>query len=143
MPGMGRIGGKTRASFKKAADRIDHLRANLQAGARSGLRMIGEEILLDVKASRPGAGVPVDKGVLRSTGTVDGPPPDANRVTLSFGGAAAPYALEQHENMRYHHKVGEPRYLVRGLERWQAHGLSVSKALAELNAAIAKMALTS
>ena len=129
----------TKASFRRAAQRIEKLRQNLGRSAKNGLRMIGEEIMLDVKASRPGAGVPVDKGTLRSSGTVDGPNA-LGQVTLSFGNAAAPYALRQHEEMHYHHEVGEARYLVRGVERWQAHGLSTSKALAELNMAIQRSA---
>ena len=84
----------------------------------SGARVIGEQIMTDVKASRPGAGVPVDTGALRQTGRVDGP--DARGVVrLSFGGAAASYALRQHEDLSYRHTVGEARYLVRGLERWE------------------------
>lgn len=137
MSGVGSA--RTKASFRHAAQRIERLRANLGKGARSGLRILGEEIMLDVKASRPGAGVPVAKGTLRSTGRVEGPN-NRGQVELSFGGASAPYALRQHEEMHYHHEVGEARYLVRGVERWQAHGLSTSKALAELNAAVQKSA---
>jgi len=129
----------TRASFNRAAQRIGNLRKNMVKGMHSGLRVIGEEIMLDVKAARPGAGVPVRTGALRSTGRVEGPD-TRGQVALSFGGAAAPYALEQHENTHIHHQVGEARYLVRGVERWQAHGLSVSKALNELDAAIAASA---
>lgn len=93
--------------------------------------MIGEEIMADVKASRPGAGVPRDTGVLASTGRVDGPAPTplGPFVELSFGGAAAQYALAQHEILTYHHKVGEARYLVRGMERWKPGGSAAMEAM--------------
>ncbi len=128
----------TRQSFKAAAKQIERLSMKLRKKTISGLRVIGEEIMLDVKASRSGAGVPVDEGTLRSTGRVEGPKHD--EVELSFGGAAAPYALEQHENVSLRHTVGEARYLVRGLDRWQANGASVKRALADLNRAVEEVA---
>ena len=46
--------------------------------------------------------VPVDSGALRSTGTVL--PPEVSgqsaKITMGFGGPAAPYALSVHENPR-------------------------------------------
>ena len=128
----------TRQSFKAAAKQIERLSMKLRKKTISGLRVIGEEIMLDVKASRSGRGVPVDKGTLRSTGRVEGPKHD--EVELSFGGAAAPYALEQHENVSLRHTVGEARYLVRGVDRWQANGASVKRALADLNRAVEEVA---
>jgi hypothetical protein len=106
----------------------------------SGLRVVGETIMTDVKAARPGAGVPVDTGALRSSGRVTGPSHNGV-VTLSFGGAAAPYALRQHEDLAYRHKLGEARYLVRGLERWEA-GQNPEDALREVMAATVKRART-
>lgn len=87
--------------------------------------------MTDVKASRPGHGVPVDKGTLRNTGKVDGPlgPAGAPQVVLSFGGASAKYALIQHEATHFHHTVGEPRYLVRGMERWAPGGSAAMEAI--------------
>jgi len=132
---MSRGAALTKESFNRAAKQLERLNTSIKGRVPSGLRIIGEEIMVDVKASRPGRGVPVDKGTLRSTGRVEGPN-GLGQVELSFGGAAAPYALVQHEDLSFHHTVGEARYLVRGVERWQAHGLSVSKALAELKAAV-------
>ena len=104
----------------------------------SGLRVIAEEVKTDVVASRPGAGVPRDKGHLAGSIRVTGP--DASgAVRISAGGAAAPYALKQHEELSYQHTVGEARYLVRGLERWEADGKGVERALkAHAEAAMAK-----
>lgn len=88
----------------------------------SGMRVVGESIMTDVKASRPGAGVPRDTGALSASGRVDGPSRDGT-VTLTFGDSAAPYALRQHEELTYRHPLGEARYLIRGLERFEAgHG---------------------
>jgi len=92
-----------------------------------GLRLIGEEIMTDAKASAAGHGVPVKTGALRASGTVEQPEPLV--VELSFGGAAAPYALAVHENVAAHHTVGEARYLVRALERWQPGSSAAMEAL--------------
>ncbi len=131
------VGQKTQASFKAAARRIRQGARNVGGSAGQGLRMIGEEIMTDVKASRPGAGVPRDTGALAGSGRVEGPVPTpiGPAVELSFGGAAAPYALPQHEILTYHHKVGEARYLVRGMERWKPGGSAAMEALKE-NAAV-------
>lgn len=59
--------------------------------------------------------VPVDTGVLRSTGHVT--PPESSRghvvVTLGYGGPAAPYAIVQHERLDFAHKVGAAKFLER------------------------------
>lgn len=125
---MPRRSDQTQRNFEKAAQRLEKYRRGLVGKAiPSGLRLIGEEIMTDVKASRAGAGVPVDKGILRSTGRVSGP--KNNEVELSFGGAAAPYALKQHEDTSLSHRVGEARYLVRGVERWTPDGSQAIRAL--------------
>ena len=124
------VGGTT-ASFNRAAQRIARLAKALGPLAGPFLRGVGEEIMTDVKASRPGAGVPRRDGILAGTGMVDGPVDGAKGpvVELSFGGAAAPYALVQHERLDYHHTLGEARYLVRGVERWQPDGSAAREAL--------------
>ena len=128
-----RVSTATRASFQRAAARIAAAAKRISADVGVGLRLIGEEIMLDVKASRPGHGVPVDTGALRASGRVTGPASSGATgqatVELSFGGAAAPYALVQHEVLTYHHELGEARYLVRGLERWRSGGKAALAAL--------------
>jgi hypothetical protein len=51
---------------------------------------------------------PVNIGTLRDSAYVneldDG-------YEIGFGGAAESYALEQHENLQYHHDVGEAKFL--------------------------------
>jgi len=122
------MAGSTRRSFRKAAEAIEDYARTYKKRIPSGIRIIGEEVMTDVKASRPGKGVPRDRGDLAGSGRVEGP--DGNdEVTLSFGGAAAPYALVQHERLDYHHDVGEARYLVRGIERWKPYGKASMEAL--------------
>lgn len=57
--------------------------------------------------------VPVDQGILRSTGRV-GKPKKTRRefmVELFYGGPAATYALIQHERPDFSHTVGQWKYL--------------------------------
>lgn len=67
--------------------------------------------------------VPVDEGFLRNSGYVDQPivTPGRISVTLGYGGASAPYARYQHENLDLKHTVGGPKYLERPL--YQSLGL--------------------
>ncbi len=117
----------TKQSFAKAAKKVVLAGRNIGKVVPTGLRQIGEEVMTDVKASGPGHGVPVDKGHLRASGTVEQPEPLV--VELSFGDSTVDYALKQHEELQYHHTVGEARYLVRGLERWQPGGSAAMEAL--------------
>lgn len=131
--------------YMATARKIRHAARELDATYPSGLRLIGEEIMTDVEVSRPGRGVPRDTGNLASTRRVEGGgrvgPFSEAKVTLSFGGAAAPYALVQHENMQYNHKLGEARYLVRGVERWQPDGsVAVEAMKANAKAALQRVA---
>jgi hypothetical protein len=129
---------KTERQFAAGARKLERLHKGINDKVPSGLRMIGEEIMLDSKASRPGKGVPVDKGILRASGRVEGPMDD--EVHLSYGGAAAPYALVQHEDTSLHHNIGEARYLTRAVERWSPNGASARAALAELKKVVDKIA---
>lgn len=123
---------RTKASFRRVGRAIRALEKGLEEEMLPGMVRIGEEIMTDVKASRPGKGVPRDTGALASTGRVKGTRVGRGaRVALSFGGAAAPYALVQHERTDYNHKLGEARYLVRGIERWRPDGSSAMAALRE------------
>ncbi len=112
-------------SFDAAARRVRKFGRILDKGFPAGMRTIGEEVMTDVKDSRRGKGVPRDMGDLASTGRVTGKGKVARTgiigdasLTLSFGGQASLYALIQHERLDFMHRLGEPRYLVRGLERW-------------------------
>lgn len=128
---MAKVNVGTSRSYRKAARRVSEWAQKCAEGLGPGLRIAGEEIMTDVKASRPGHGVPRDEGTLASSGRVTGPTPDkaTPEVELSFGGAAAPYALVQHERDDFRHTVGESRYLVRGVERWKPGGSAAMTAI--------------
>ena len=89
---MIKVSRQTMQSFRRAGRKIAKAAREVSGILPGGgLRMIGEEIMADVKDSRPGHGVPVDSGALRSTGRVEGGggPALLARVTLDFGGPAA------------------------------------------------------
>lgn len=128
----------TEQSFNAAAKKIRRYAKEMDKVVPSGLRAIGEEIMTDVKASRPGRGVPRRFGHLAGTGTVTGGGKMARtgrlgdaRVQLTFGGTAAPYALVQHENLNLRHSLGEARYLVRGMHRWKPGNSAAINALVQ------------
>lgn len=75
----------------------------------AGLSELAEEIIADSAENY----VPVDEGILRSTGHVQPPARRGNEVsvTLGFGGPAAPYAAVVHENLAASHAVGQAKYL--------------------------------
>lgn len=79
------------------------------------LRNFAENIMASSKLE-----VPVDEGVLRASGHVEPPRRTGSTVTvlLGYGGPAAPYALEQHENLRFRHKVGKAKYLENPFNAW-------------------------
>ena len=77
-------------------------------GLASGLFIEGEKIMAVSKTE-----VPVDEGILRSTGHVK-PPEEVQGVVvveMGYGGPAARYAAAQHERLDYRHRVGKARYL--------------------------------
>lgn len=124
----------TDASFRAASKRIRELRKIVEAQVPdvSPALMIAHEIRTDVIASRPGAGVPRDKGDLAASVEANGGGRGIMaQATVSAGGASAPYALIQHERLDYHHDLGEARYLVRAVERWTPNGSQAMKALGE------------
>lgn len=113
-----------RVKIKGLATAVRKIEAMAKAGGEanvSGMRVIAEAGMADINESKPGHGVPVDEGILRSSGRVRGPD-NRGAVQITYGGASAPYALYQHENTHLLHNVGEARWLVRWLERWQSEG---------------------
>lgn len=134
---IGKLSAYTRKEFRRVRRKLDRLAGNLDKATPEAIRVIAEDIMLDVKSSRPGKGVPKDEGTLQSSGRVT----QSGKVAeLSFGGASAPYALIQHENEQYAHTLGEARYLIRGVERWSPGGASAQRARAELQREIDKLA---
>jgi len=81
-------------NLKKLGVRAEHVLG--QALYEEGERIMGESKLV----------VPVDTGTLKSSGHVTLPQKVGRfvRVVLSYGGAAAPYAIYVHENLTARHK---------------------------------------
>lgn len=52
---------------------------------------------------------PVDTGTLKNSAVVE--QVDEKTYRVGYGGAAAAYALKQHENLQYHHTVGQAKFL--------------------------------
>lgn len=77
--------------------------------AKAGLYRVGQQIMTDSKSRY----VPVDTGVLRASGYVEPPVVSGSliSVTLGYGGAAQAYATVQHEDLSFHHTVGQAKYL--------------------------------
>lgn len=130
---------RTARSFAMSAKKLTTFGRMMGASVPAALRAIGEEIMTDAKASSPGRGVPVDLGALRASGQVDGPRSDGT-VLLSFGDSSTDYALVQHENLDYHHEIGEARYLVRPVDRWREDGSAAMRGLALQANAVAALA---
>lgn len=98
--------------FPNVEEVISSLRATTQAIERSAAQALyieGNDIMTDSKANF----VPVDIGTLRGSGFVENPVIDSGRIVveIGYGGPAESYALEQHERIDYHHKVGQAKYL--------------------------------
>ena len=120
---------ETVRNFSRAAQQVGAYGDAMDPPFMKSLRMVAEEIMTDAKTSLPGRGVPRETGILAASGAVDGP--IGNLVLLSFGGVASAYAMKQHEDMTLRHPLGEPRYLVRAVERWQPDGSAAMDALKE------------
>lgn len=82
-----------------------------------GLKVMGGALYTeaeDVMTVSKDTWVPVEFGILKSTGHVELPVLESNVVSvrLAYGGPAAPYAVIQHEDAGLHHPgQGRPFYL--------------------------------
>jgi hypothetical protein len=84
--------------------------AAIQKGTARGLYLLAEETMADSKENF----VPVDEGILRDSGFVELPVFDGDGVSvrLGYGGAAAAYAVVQHEDLTLNHpNGGEAKFL--------------------------------
>ena len=87
---------------------VGKITRRVERGAMAGLYRHGNRVMTESKKE-----VPVDTGVLRSTGHVELPTRVGGEilVVVGYGGPAAPYARRQHEDLSFHHPVGKARYL--------------------------------
>lgn len=66
-----------------------------------------EQCAMELKG-RSQAKCPVDTGTLRGSAQVKR---EGNTVYVGYGGAASSYAAIQHENLHFHHPVGQAKFL--------------------------------
>lgn len=97
-----------KASVLRMDRNIQQLIRNYPRSVKKGLRLIGERIMTDSKENY----CPVDTGTMKGTGHVE-EDPQKLKVDLVYGGPAAPYTINQHENLSYRHPVGEAKFLER------------------------------
>jgi len=99
---------KTTGTIKTSQQMKSYLKQVEQITARH-LYQEGEGVMADSKTNY----VPVDEGTLKTSGHVQLPKVGNGKieVVLGYGGAAKAYALTQHENMTFHHTVGQAKYL--------------------------------
>lgn len=115
--------------FVVTARKLRALKTTMSAACGKIIREAGDDILADVQNTQTSRGVPFKTGRLSQSGRVRGPTGKIEpAVTVSFGNARVPYALRQHENLDYHHPVGEARYLVRGMRRHPRENKEKSRA---------------
>lgn len=97
------------------------VRAAVRFPAQVGAAAFAE---LEIEMAESKTLVPLDDGPLRASGFVE-PPVFRGReieVTLGYGGPAAPYAIEQHENLDYEHAPGrQAKYLEQPLRESAPH----------------------
>jgi hypothetical protein len=89
--------------------KLQKLKGNVPLALSRGLYRAGEHIVGEAKERY----VPVRRGHLRASGRCSRPSIQGAEVSvrLSFGDAAVRYALVQHENTHFRHRVGTHHYL--------------------------------
>lgn len=98
----------------QAAQRMQH-------GAARGVGEWGEHVLGEAVRI-----VPIEEGTLQNSGTV-AQTADGHTAAVGFGsGAAAPYAVKQHEDLSLHHDAGrQAKYLEQPLQASKATGMRI------------------
>jgi hypothetical protein len=71
--------------------------------AKAKLKVVAEEI-----KGLSQSMCPVDTGAMKGSAYVQ---EIENGWEIGYGGVAESYALEQHENLQYHHNVGQAKFL--------------------------------
>ncbi len=108
-------------SIKGAAEMEAKIKAAVSSLSLRAKKALYIEAQIEMTESK--RRVPVDTGVLRNSGQVSLPVQEGRKisVTLSYGGAAADYAVPVHENLEAFHKVGQAKYLESVLDESAPH----------------------
>lgn len=91
---------------------LDEMNRRLEAIARANVEAAKEALRTEAEVEMTEAKerTPVRTGALRSSVRVE-PSEDGLELKLKFGGTAAPYAVEVHENLGAFHHVGQAKFL--------------------------------
>lgn len=103
--------------------KMGSLEGDMRRRAAAGIYALAQEIMTSSKKM-----VPVDQGILRASGYVDAPRDDGKRITveLGYGGAAAAYAVRQHEDLSLNHPGGgQAKFLELAVEAARPHAADV------------------
>lgn len=100
------------ASYKAMQKAVKALADRWPRNIRRVARRFCERVMTDSKENY----CPVAKGTMKSTGHVDEDPKKL-RWMLIYGGPAAMYTIDQHENQSYHHEVGENKFLEKPMNK--------------------------
>jgi hypothetical protein len=94
---------------------------------KAAMRALKQEAV--ILKGRSQALCPVESGTLRDSCVIE---EGDDYVTVGYGGAASAYAARQHENMSYHHDVGQAKYLEKpATEMEEEIKAAVAKAVSE------------
>lgn len=99
------------AGVKEARAKLARIARRFPEKTKRALVMFGEKVMTRSKDEF----VPVRDGILKNSGHVRPHKGKKIGIDLVYGGPAESYALVQHENMEFQHKVGGPKYLERPL----------------------------
>lgn len=110
-------------------ERVKQLSAKIPTQIGAAVRGEAEIEATEVKKRTPvwNSDRPVAKnaipGALRASIHVNGPFYEGNKIsaTIVAGGVAGAYALRQHEDLDYFHKVGQARYISSVIEESRPH----------------------
>lgn len=91
--------------FARVERELSRLAQTAPAAAQQALREEAEIEMGEAKERTP-----VKTGALRASGRVE-PLDDGLGVRWAFGGPAISYAVEQHENLTFFHRVGQAKFL--------------------------------
>ncbi len=95
---------------KVLAKQLTALERKIFGAAKVAVSQEAEMLMTESKSL-----VPVDKGILRTSGGVSKPKKIRGgagvEITIGYGGAASSYALTVHEDMNANHTVGQAKFL--------------------------------
>lgn len=96
--------------------RIPQVSSEVRAAMAQGLYALGTDTMTNAKKRTP-----VDTGALIASGTTHLPQVSGSSVSvnLTFGGAAASYAIYVHEMVHLYHAIGEAKFLEKAVIEMQ------------------------